>query len=212
MITLKAFVFNSFQENTYVLSDPSGNCVIVDPGMADEDEQKMISDYIRESKLSPEAVINTHCHADHVPGVKFITDTYKVPFYFHQEETELLEHVEEYGAFFGLSVVPPPPPSRYLEDDEAFRFGQSELKLFHVPGHSPGSLAIYSQEDKFVITGDVLFRSSIGRTDLPGGDYATIIRSIQEKLMTLPGDTQVYPGHGPSTTIGTEHDTNPFLT
>ena len=122
-----------------------------------------------------------------------------------------MDRAEEFGAFFGMEVAPPPPPDGYLAPDDFFQFGECSLKLLHVPGHSPGSLALYSEKDNFVITGDALFNGSIGRTDLPGGDYQTLIKSIKNKLLVLPGETEVYPGHGPSTTIAREYDTNPFL-
>lgn len=211
MIKLQQFTFNPFQENTYLLSDASGKCIIIDPGMSNKEEQEEVMQYLTNNKLTPEAIVNTHCHADHVLGCRFMADHYKLPFFFHAEESSLLQHVEEYGALFGLQVAPPPAAERYLEDGELFSFGESELKAFLVPGHSAGSLAFYSKADQFVLTGDVLFRSSIGRADLPGGDYDTLIQSIQNKLLTLPRETKVFPGHGPSSTIGAEHDTNPFL-
>ncbi|MBN1952417.1 MAG: MBL fold metallo-hydrolase [Bacteroidales bacterium] len=211
MINLKEFTVNPFQEKTYLLSDATGKCLIVDPGMNNEHEEQTFARYIEENGLVPEAVINTHCHTDHLLGVSFVMERYKIPFFFHAEEAFILQHAEEYGAYFGLKLKTPPTPEKFLEDGEIFYFGESALKLLHVPGHSPGSLAFYAKDDQFILTGDVLFKSSIGRTDLPGGDYATIMSSIQNKLMVLPGDTKVFPGHGSSTTIGQEHDTNPFL-
>lgn len=211
MIKLQLFTFNPFQENTYLLSDESGRCIIIDPGMYDKDEQEQIVKYLTKNKLTPEAIINTHCHADHVLGCSFMAENYNIPFFFHADETSLLQHVEEYGAVFGLQVSSPPPAGKHIEDGEIFSFGDSELKAIHVPGHSAGSLAFYSEPDQFVITGDVLFNSSIGRSDLPGGNHDTLINSIRSKLLVLPRETKVFPGHGPSTTIGAEHDTNPFL-
>lgn len=211
MIKLEVFVFNPFQENTFLLSDESGKCIVVDPGMYDPRENKQISEFIEARKLIPEAIVNTHCHVDHVLGCRYLMDQYTIPFCFHEDEQEMLDRAPELGAIFGLKVDKLPEADRYLVAGEKFQFGNSELQLIHVPGHSKGSLALYSESDKFVITGDALFNGSIGRTDLPGGDYNTLIESIWNNLMILPRDVKVYPGHGPSSTIGYEHDTNPFL-
>jgi hydroxyacylglutathione hydrolase len=211
MIKLEAFVFNPFQENTFLLSDESGKCIIIDPGMYDPGENRQITEFIQDRGLIPEAIVNTHCHVDHVLGCRYLKDQYDIPFCFHKDDQEMLERAPELGAIFGLEVDMLPEADRYLVAGEKFQFGNSELQLIHVPGHSKGSLALYSEPDKFVITGDALFNGSIGRTDLPGGDYNTLIESIRNRLMTLPGEVKVYPGHGPSTTIAYEHDTNPFL-
>lgn len=211
MITLKAFVFNSFQENTFLLHDDTGNCIIIDPGMNSPEERKQLVDYISEHKLKPEAIVNTHCHVDHVLSCSYLKNLYQIPFYCHELEVELLETAKDYGEFFGLNVDPPPHPDRYLNDDEEFQFGESKIKLIHVPGHSQGSLSLYSENDKFVITGDALFKGGVGRSDLPGGDHQTLINAIRARLLTLPRDVEVYPGHGSSTSIGEEYDTNPFL-
>lgn len=211
MISIELFTFNPFQENTYLLSDNSGKCIIIDAGMNNPDEQKKITEFIASKKLVCEAMLNTHCHVDHLLGCGFLKDQYDIPFYFHEEEKESFDTVEEYGAIFGLKVDPPPSPEKFIAGGEEFRFGESVLKLIHVPGHSRGSLAIYSEPDKFVITGDALFTGSIGRTDLPGGDYKTLIHSIKTGLLSLPSEVKIFPGHGPSGTIGQEHDTNPFL-
>jgi hydroxyacylglutathione hydrolase len=211
MIKIKTFVFNSFQENTYVLSDETNICVIVDPGCNNPEEKKELTDYLKKEQLVPKAIINTHGHIDHVLGCRFLHDELKLPFYAHQDEVILIEKAQELGVFFGVSVEPPPMPDHYLNDDQKFTFGNSTLLVSHVPGHSPGSVSFYSSKDNFVITGDVLFSGSIGRTDLPGGDYNMLIRSIKSKLLILPRDVMVFPGHGPSTTIGIEIDTNPFL-
>ncbi len=212
MVTLKPFVFTAFQENTFVLFDESLECVIVDPGMSDPGENGEIAQYITDNQLKPIAMLNTHCHIDHILGCRYIKDTYGVPFYVHPEEQVLLERAAEFGEFFGMQVDPPPMPDQFITEKDIFRFGESELILLHVPGHSPGSLSLYSKQDGFVVVGDALFSGSIGRTDLPGGDYNTLISNIKNKLLTLPRDVIAFPGHGPSTTIGNEYDTNPFLT
>lgn len=212
MITIKPFVFNPFQENTFVLFDETKECVIVDPGMNSDEENNALEEYIREQNLQPVAMLNTHCHVDHVLGCKFVKEKYDVPFYIHAAESPILERTSEFAAFFGMQVETPPPADRFLEEQDTFRFGDSALKLLLVPGHSPGSLALYSEPDRFVIAGDALFRGSIGRTDLPGGDYDTLINNIKTKLLSLPREVTVFSGHGPSTSVGAEHDTNPFLT
>ena len=211
MITIKTFVFNSFQENTYILFDESKSCIIVDPGMNSSNEETTLQDYILQNKLKPTAMINTHCHIDHVLGCKFVKDTYKVPFYIHPDEVPVLDNAIEFGEMFGLHVEAPPTPDKYLNQGDKYIFGVSELQIMHVPGHSPGSITLYSAPDNFIITGDVLFYGSIGRTDLPGGDYQTLIDNIKSKILVLPREVKAFPGHGPYTTIGDEYDTNPFL-
>jgi glyoxylase-like metal-dependent hydrolase (beta-lactamase superfamily II) len=211
MLSIKTFVFNAFQENTYIAYDGSGECVIIDPGMSTTFEREQLSRFIDESHLLPIAMINTHCHVDHILGCPYIKEKYNLPFYTHPDEKMQLEHAVDFGIFFGIEVETPPPSDHYLDEGSVYRFGKTELSVAHVPGHSPGSITLYSESDKVIITGDVLFRGSIGRTDLPGGDYDTLINGIKSKLLTLPPDVLVYPGHGPSTTIGAEYDTNPFL-
>ena len=211
MITIKTFVFNSFQENTYVLSDESGKCVIIDAGCNSDLEFDKLVKYISSNKLVPEKLLLTHGHVDHVLGVAKVCDYYKIETEAHEQELKLIKAAPEYGVVFGFNATPVPDISRFLEEGISINFGKSKLDVFHVPGHSRGSVALYSEADKFVITGDVLFKGSIGRTDLPGGDYDAIMKSISTKLLTLPDDTYVFPGHGPSTTIGIEKKSNPFL-
>ena len=211
MITIKTFVFNPFQENTYLLYDKSRQCIIIDPGMFAEAEKNDLVNFIESAGLTPEAVVNTHCHVDHMLGCHFLKEKYHVPFYIHRMELQTLETAQQFGDFFGLKIEQIPVPDHYLKDNEDFTFGSSSLRILHVPGHSEGSIALYSEPDSFILTGDVLFCGSIGRTDLPGGDYSTLIGSIREKLVPLPGNVIVYPGHGQNTTIQHEHDTNPFL-
>jgi len=211
MITIKTFVFNSFQENTYLLFDETRNCIIVDPGMNSGNEYAAVQTYISQNMLTPVAMINTHCHIDHVLGCNYIKNTYQVPFFIHAKEVPVLDNAIGFGEFFGLKVEAPPAPDNFLSEDDIYSFGNSKLSILHVPGHSPGSIALYSAPDKFIITGDVLFKGSIGRTDLPGGDYRTLINNIQSKIMVLPREVVAFPGHGPYTSIADEYDTNPFL-
>lgn len=212
MIKVHKFVVNPFQENAYLLWDETGSCVLVDMGSYTVDEKKEVLFFIENNQLEPVMIINTHCHVDHLLGNSFFKNKLKVPVAAHADDEFLIKTAVEHGSVFGFEVEEPPPVDSYLEEGRAITFGSSSLEVFHVPGHSPGSVALYSSEDAFVITGDVLFSGGIGRTDLPGGDYDTLIRSIKEKLMVLPDEVTVYPGHGPETTIGGERHSNPFLT
>lgn len=211
MITIKTFEFNAFQENSYVLHDETKECLFVDPGCSDDPEREEMRSYIRENGLKPVAMVNTHCHVDHILGCRFIKDLYNIPFYFNKDDELLLIRAKEQGVFFGLTLEEPPKADFFLEDGQKILFGKSTLDIFYVPGHSAGSVALYSSSDSFVITGDALFKGSIGRTDLPGGNYQQLITSIRSKLLVLPRNVLVFPGHGPHTTIGDEYDTNPFL-
>jgi hydroxyacylglutathione hydrolase len=211
VITLKIFVFNPFQENTYVLSDNSGECVIVDAGCFFENEFRQLSGYISSNNLTPVKLINTHGHIDHVLGIPRASEYYKLTAKFHKEELYLVNEAVEQGRVFGMNMNSFPETDASLEENTDIEFGDSRLKVLHVPGHTKGSVAFYSVSDKFIITGDVLFKGSIGRTDLPGGDFNTLMKSITNKILTINGDVVVYPGHGPSSTIEVEKATNPFL-
>ena len=211
MITVKKFVFNPFLENTLVLYDESSECIIIDPGCESAAEREMIVSYIAENQLTPIKVVNTHCHIDHILGISFIAENYSVPVYIHRADLPLIERSMDQAEIFGLELSEAPAVTDFLEDGDPAGFGNSELRVLHVPGHSPGGIALYNGEQKFLIAGDVLFQGSIGRTDLPGGDYETLIRGIKEKLLILDEDTLVYSGHGPETTIGEEKNNNPFL-
>jgi hydroxyacylglutathione hydrolase len=211
MINIKTFAFNPFQENTFVLYDHSKEAIIVDAGCFDVDEQKQLDDFITENELKVVKVVNTHCHIDHIFGIQYCVDKYKVPFAANPNDDYLLANAVEQGLMFGVEIEAPPSVNQPIKEGEALTFGESSLQIFHVPGHSKGSVAIYSKTDNFVLVGDVLFNGSIGRTDLPGGDYDTLMNSIKNKLFTLPPETTVYSGHGPTTTIGQEIKSNPFF-
>jgi len=211
MITIKTFVFNPFQENTYLLSNESNKCIIIDPGMSTVNERKELISFIDAKNLEPQAIVNTHCHVDHILGCSYLKEKYNIPFYIHKLEMQSLDSAKQFGEFFGLTIEQLPVPDRYLNETDDFIFGSTSFSIIHLPGHSEGSIALYSEPDKIILTGDVLFYGSIGRTDLPGGNYNTLVKNIHEKLLSLPGDVIVYPGHGPKTTIQNEHDTNPFL-
>jgi len=211
MITVKTFTFNSFQVNTYLLYDETGEALIIDPACESSTELEQLYTFISENNLKPVAITNTHGHIDHIVGVNDVKNTYNIPFKLHTDDNPLLENALYSAQIFGFNLETVPIIDEPLDSNSEIKFGNSTLKMFHVPGHAPGSICFYSEDDKFVIVGDVLFSGSIGRTDLPGGDYDLLISGIREKLFTLPGDTAVYSGHGPSTSIQQEHDTNPFL-
>ena len=211
MINIKSFVCNPYQENTYLLYDDSLECVIIDPGMYNGDEQNAVLKFIAEKKLKPVLLLNTHCHIDHVLGNKFIYDTYGILPQFHKGEEAVLNAVVAYAPQMGINYEVSPLPVTYLPENGSISFGNSQLELIFSPGHSPAHLCFYNKEEKILIGGDVLFYRSIGRTDLPGGNHDQLISNIREKIFTLPDDCKVYPGHGPATSIDFEKENNPFL-
>lgn len=211
MIQIKAFTFNAFSENTYVVFDDNKETIIFDPGCYTINERKMLKKFIDDNQLIVKRLINTHCHLDHIFGNTFISETYSVELECHQLEMPILEHAHIAGDMYGVPVPPQPTPSVFLEDNEIIEVGKIKLKAILAPGHSPGSLCFYNEEEKFLIGGDVLFYGSIGRSDLPGGNHNQLINSILTRLMTLPEDVKVYSGHGPITTIGFEKYNNSFL-
>jgi glyoxylase-like metal-dependent hydrolase (beta-lactamase superfamily II) len=212
MIRIETHVFNSFQVNTYLVLDDKDQCLVVDPAFYSPDEIHTFDSYISSEGLKITGQINTHGHVDHVLGVLHLKSRYNCPFRAHPNEAGLVKNAPLMGDVFGLSMEPIPGIDESLEDLQEISLGDFSLQAILVPGHSPGSLAFYSPEGKFVITGDALFQQSIGRTDLPGGDYDTLIHSIRTRLLTLPPETLVYPGHGAPSTIAEEAEGNPFLT
>ncbi len=204
--------FNPFQENTYIVYDDTKECIIFDPGMFTAEERKQCVSFIEQAGLKPVRLINTHCHLDHVFGNNFIHQTYNLPLEIHRGELSVLEATPLVCKNYGIPYTDPSPmPERFIEEGEIIEFGNTKLKAIFTPGHSPASLSFFDAVSKQLIAGDVLFHGSIGRTDLPGGDFATLISSIKEQLFPLGDDVKVYPGHGPSTSIGYERATNPFL-
>ncbi len=210
-MNLKKFVFNPFQENTYLIWDDDKNCAIIDPGCADEYERNELVEFIEKEGLKPVKLLNTHCHVDHVLGNKFLAEKYNLGLEMHKLDLPVLNAVPSYGASYGFNTGPMVEPSVFLEDGETINLGSIELKILFVPGHSPGSICFYHEASKQVISGDALFYGSIGRTDLPGGNHEQLIIAIKSELLTLPEDVQVHSGHGPSTNIGFEKANNPFL-
>ena len=211
-MTIKTFTFNPIQENTYLVYDETNEAVVIDAGCVSEIEKRALKNYIEDNNLTLKRVINTHLHFDHQFGNKFLFDTYGILPEAGKADEYLLDDVVAHVRSFGLDIKEEAQPlGGYLTENQVIKFGNTSFVIYQVPGHSPGSVAFYDQKDGIVFAGDVLFRGSIGRTDLPQGDYATLIESITNKLLPLPDSTVVYCGHGPSTTIGFERKNNPFL-
>ena len=209
---LKSFTFNQFYENTFIVSDSTNDCIIIDPGCYSNDEKNILKKYIEDNNLNPVKLINTHCHIDHILGNKFVAKTWGLNLETHQNDIELLENSSEIARLYGfIDYEKSPSTTQFLSEGDIVEFGNSKLKILYTPGHAPGHISLYSKEEKFIISGDVLFKSSIGRTDLPGGDFNVLIESIKTKILCLDDDTVVYCGHGPATTVGYERVNNPFL-
>lgn len=212
MIKVEKFVVNPLGENSFIISDETGECIFIDPGFYYDEEHQEIKDYVRENNLKPVKITNTHCHFDHIMGVEFVRNEFKIPFYAHADDGFWVEKATQQAEMFGFEMNAVAPVDAFLVENEFVEFGHSSLKIIHIPGHSPGHVVFYCEKDKILIAGDVLFYGSIGRTDLPGGNYETLISNIKNKLFTLPDDTTVFSGHGSETKIGFEKRTNPFLT
>jgi len=211
MFQIKAFTFNPVQENTYVLYNEHGECIIIDPGCYFDEEKEELKSFIESHKLKPKLLLNTHCHLDHVFGNKFIAEEFKLTLNTHKREKEILEMAPASGLMFNLPFDNYQGEVTYLEEGDFVTLGEDKLEVIHAPGHSPGSVCFYCEKQHFVIGGDVLFQNSIGRTDLPYGSHEDLLKNIKEKLFKLPEDVKVYPGHGAPTTIGQEIKENPFL-
>lgn len=211
MISIETITFNPYQENTYILYDENKNCIIVDPGMHNHLEEEHLKSFIVQNGLQPQALLNTHCHIDHVLGNHFVYEQWGLKPQFHKGEIPVLVAVQNYAPQMGIRYETSPIPEVFLEDNQDIFLGKHKLKVILAPGHSPAHLCFYSEAQNFLIGGDVLFRNSIGRTDLPGGDHQTLLNAIKQRIYTLPGETIVYPGHGPSTDISFEKQTNPFV-
>ena len=211
MIHIKSFTCNPYQENTYLLYDDKGNCAIIDPGMYGPEEEQMVSSFIEENNLIPTLLLNTHCHVDHVLGNKYVADTYNLLPLFHEGELPVLIEVQNYAPQMGVRYDVSPISEVFLPSSGEIMLGDHPLQLVFAPGHSPAHLCFYSADQGFLIGGDVLFNGSVGRTDLPGGNHELLMESIRTALYTLPDETVVYPGHGPTTTIGFEKKNNPFV-
>jgi glyoxylase-like metal-dependent hydrolase (beta-lactamase superfamily II) len=204
-------VFSPIQVNTYVLTDESGDSAIIDCGCYDQNEFNELNDLIRDKKLNPVLLLNTHCHLDHIFGNGFILKRYGLRTHSCESDEMNRKSAVQHAGLFGLTMNEPPEPEMFISDNQVITFGTTELVALYVPGHTSGSIAFYSKMNNCVFTGDALFSGSIGRTDLQGGNYDTLIESIKSRLFTLPPETVVYSGHGSETTIENEMRSNPFF-
>lgn len=205
------FVFSPIDENTYVLADKSGECAVIDCGCYDKEEFHQLEKFIISKNLKPVLLLNTHCHLDHIFGNKFMLERYNLRTLSHELEEGNRKNAAQHAMLFGLTMEESPEPAGFIKHNQIIKFGNTELKALDVPGHTAGSLAFYSEKNGVVFTGDALFAGSIGRTDLPGGSYETLINSIKTNLFSLPPETVVYSGHGNETTIEIEMKTNRFF-
>jgi hydroxyacylglutathione hydrolase len=211
MLKVKSFVFSPIQENTYLLYNEFNHCLVIDPGCYFPEEKDELKAFITQSNLTPKMLLNTHCHLDHVFGNKFIAETWGLTLQLHEKEKLLLDYAPTSGLMYNMPFDNYVGDYIYLKEGDIIKIGEDELKVIEAPGHSPGHICFYCAKQKFIISGDVLFNRSIGRTDLPGGNHEQLIKNIKEKLFVLPDETVVYSGHGQVTTIGDEKNYNPFL-
>jgi hydroxyacylglutathione hydrolase len=212
MLTIKQFTFSPVQENTYILYNEEKDCIIIDPGCYSSQERNQLKDYVVEHGLQPKYLLNTHCHLDHIFGNRFVATTFGLVLHIHPNEEKVLSMGPTFGDMWGLPFQNYEGELVFLKEGDTIRLGNDLLEILEAPGHSPGSICFYNSKQQFIIGGDVLFNGSIGRTDLPMGDFDTLINSIRTKLWPLPDEVVVYSGHGPTTTIGKEKRSNPFLT
>ena len=208
---LKWFTFNPFSENTYILYADNKECIIIDPGCSSPAEENELLNFISEKQLKPTRLLLTHAHIDHVLGIHFIHQKFGLKPELHALDLPVLDGADKIAKMYGIPYKQSPEPINFLTEENTIELDSHSLSIFHTPGHSPGSICFYSAAYNFVIGGDVLFNGSIGRTDLPGGDFDTLSESIKTKLYTLPNNTKVYSGHGSSTEIGKEKVSNPFV-
>ena len=211
-MNIKIFTFNQFFENTFIISDSTNECIIIDPGCYDKNEKQILQDYILSNNLVPTRLINTHCHIDHILGNNFVSKTWDLELEIHHKDIDLLKNSKNIADLYGfVNYENSPITNKFLVEGDIIEFGKSNLEVLFTPGHAPGHISLYSENENFIISGDVLFNNSIGRTDLPGGNYSTLIDTIRSKILCLDDSTVVYCGHGPSTTVGKERINNPFL-
>lgn len=211
MLQIKIFTFGPFQENTYLLWDETDEAVIIDPGNTSSSEHQEVKNFLADRNLKLKRLLLTHGHVDHIAGNKFIFDTYDLLPEVNNNDLSLIENHSTIASMYGLPYEASPLPKQFLNEGDQVKFGNTVFEMLFTPGHSPGSITFYNKENNFIICGDVLFFGSIGRTDLPGGDYDTLINAIKTKLFPLGDEVKVYNGHGPATTIGFERMNNPFL-
>ena len=210
---IKTFEFNPLGVNTYVLYDRTGECIVVDASCFFPDENKLLLNFILDNNLVVKHLVNTHLHFDHIFGVNFLASQFGLKLLVHRDDIVLLENLSQQLQLFGFNtnVDYRPEIGGFLAENDVVSFGEQQLKVLHVPGHSPGSIVFYNEKEKLALVGDVLFNGSIGRTDLLEGSFEQLTEGIRTKLFTFSDDTEVYPGHGPKTTIGQERRYNPFV-
>lgn len=211
MLSIQQFVFNDFQENTYLIWDETLNCAIVDPGCANSKEEIELKSFIQSKGLTPTHLLNTHCHIDHILGNMFVVNTYNLPLYMHEEELFTYADTDRWAAMFGLPKFEIPENKIFLKENDTLKIGNTTLNILFTPGHSIASISFYEPTSNTLLSGDVLFYESIGRTDLPGGSFPRLEQSIKNVLFNLPNQTKVFSGHGPATSIGHEKANNPYV-
>ncbi len=210
MLSIQTFEFNPFSENTYVLHDETGEAVVIDVGCYEREEEKELSDFIAQKDLTVKAIWNTHSHIDHILGSYYVKDKYKIPLLIHRLDETTLRMGKISAQMYGMNRYTDVTADGFISEGEPLKFGNQSFEVLFIPGHAPGHVGFYHAQQKVLFGGDVLFFRSIGRTDLPGGNHDTLIESIHKKIFTLPDDVVVYPGHGPTTTVGEEKVENPF--
>lgn len=211
MLHIKSFTFNPFQENTYLVYDDKGTAALIDPGCHTPEERKELEDFVESNKLNVRHLLNTHCHIDHVLGNAWAKKRFGISLWIHEKEISVLRSVEVYAPNYGFQNYESAEADHFLEEGHEFQVGEESLKILFIPGHAPGHVVFYHEKSNQCIAGDTLFRGSIGRTDLPGGNHQLLLERIKTQLFTLPSDTIIYPGHGPETNIGFEKIHNPFV-
>ena len=211
MLNIQAFVFNFASENTYVIYNENKNAWLIDPGNSTQQETDAIEKFISEKQLKIQKILLTHAHIDHILGLQWAVDTYKVPVLMHKEDQEVFDMFQISGMRFGMQLNHIKAEIQYIDENSELDLDGEKFKIYHVPGHSPGSVVYHNENGKFIISGDVLFEGSIGRTDLYKGNYEQLIEGIKAKLFVLDGETQVFSGHGNPTSIGFEKQHNPFF-
>jgi glyoxylase-like metal-dependent hydrolase (beta-lactamase superfamily II) len=208
---IKTFYFNALRTCCYLVHDQTGECLVIDPGCFGPTEEQRLANYIRNNNLKLQYIVNTHCHFDHLMGLVFLQQEFNIPLRIHPLESDIMQRAASHALLFGFSMIQPGPGFVPLKDGETLTFGKTELKVIHTPGHSPGSICLYDPIGGTLFTGDLLFAGSVGRTDLPGGDYDDLMTSLSRKIRPLPPQTVIYPGHGPTSTLADECANNPYL-